>query len=190
MGLAKLDYSCSAPQGLPDTFPLKLGAVKPDIADLDLIYDSKKSELRIRITLANGIAAENDASRQQYDEIVIALVDNIAFDLGYPLDPPRVNSYRGPSGSVTIFAAPAIIHMSGSATLLPDLAKLKKRLSDLPPSCTLLQEYNAAIHISNPVQQFTAFWGLLTFIARSDSVNAVEKCTCARGTSISRPPRR
>ena len=40
MSPATLVYVSSAPQGLPDFFPQDLGAVRPDIEDLELDYDS------------------------------------------------------------------------------------------------------------------------------------------------------
>jgi hypothetical protein len=178
---AKLVYISSAPQGLPAFFPQDLGAVRTDIADLGVDYDSETYELRITITLAEGNAPGREEVRSMYDDMAVALVDHVSFELGFPLDPPRAVSYTEPFGSATVFTAPATAFVRSNVVLVPDPEGFRKRLSALPPTSNLLQEYNAATHVSNSVQQFVAFWGLLTYITGKGTVAAVEEYLHSQG---------
>jgi len=176
MRLATIVYVSSAPQGLPTIFRQDLGAVRPDIEDLELYYDSNTQELRITITLADGNAPTGEVVKSMYDDIVSALVDHVSFELGFPLDFPRVVSYIEPSGSTTFFAAPLTLGIVlGRGFFVTDQEGFRRRLSALLPISYLLQEYNAAAHVLNPVHQFVAFWGLLTHITGKDDVTFNDK---------------
>jgi hypothetical protein len=175
MRLATIVYVSNAPQGLPTIFPQDLGAVRPDIEDLEFHYDSNTQELRITITLANGNAPTGEVVESKYDDIVGALVDHVSFELGFPLDSPRVVSYIEPSGSTTFFATPAIVGGIVRGFPVTDQEGFRRRLSALLPTSYLLQEYNAAAHVLNPVNQFVAFWGLLTHITGTGGVMSNDK---------------
>ena len=83
--------------------------------------------------------------------------------------------YQDCDGNRVLFAA-GVAHgeANSSATLTPQTDVFVSRISKLVPMSPLLQEFNAAARIPNPVQQFVAFWGLLTHVVGKGSVNAVE----------------
>jgi len=130
--------------------------------------------MHIVIVLAEGINPSHDNPGIAFDDLVIGLVDHVSFELGMPIQLPKLISYNDPYGSVTIYAQPLTLNVSVDAILAPNTDVLKAKLSVIFPVSNLLQEYNSAVHIDNVVQQFIALWGILTYLAASGKVKDVE----------------
>lgn len=146
-------------------------------------YDVKKKDLQITITFNNDDPSLGKKAKDLYDDIAVALVDNLSFELNCPLEYPVAQSYSDLSGTV-IFAPPGRIAFSGGdAYVMPDIERIKKKISGLPPTSDLLQEYNALMHVSNPVQQFIGYWGLLGKIIENDRPSAINKYLNGQGVA-------
>jgi hypothetical protein len=171
---AKLVYLSDAPKGLPSVFPIGLDGVRPDITDLWLEYDEASTSLRVVIVLAESVNPSHENPGAAFDDLVVGLVDHVSFELGLPIQSPKLISYNDPLGSVTVYPQPLPLGVSLDAILVQDSNVLKAKLSVMFPVSNLLQEYNAAAHIDNPVQQFVALWGILTYLAVNGTVRAVE----------------
>ena len=86
---AVFTFASAAPLGLPaGVFPQSLGAVRAGIEDLTLDYDAHAQELHLALTLSKGATPAREVIGVTYRDLVLALVDHVSFELGFPADPP------------------------------------------------------------------------------------------------------
>ncbi|MDR3568099.1 MAG: hypothetical protein P4L43_08745 [Syntrophobacteraceae bacterium] len=179
----------NAPKGLPSVIPIKLGGVRSDIADLYLEYDEAARSLRVVIVLAESVGPEPVNPGAAFDDLVLGLVEHLSFELGLPIELPALLSYNDPRGSETVYIKPATMALRGGAVFVLNSNELKTKLSAMVRVCDLLQDFNAAAHIDNPVQQFIHYWGVLTYVAGKGTVKAVEGVLCPLGVRVEPGPK-
>ena len=98
----------------------------------------------------------------------------MSFEPGFPNQSPSLRSYNDPRGSVPVYSEPLTVNVHVGGTIFVDSNELKAKLSAMVPISNLVQEYIAAAHIDNSVQQFVALWGILTYTTGRGTVAAVE----------------
>src|SRR5271157_1177133 len=122
---AKLVYLSDTPKGLPSVFPIGLGGVRSDIADLCLEYDEAAGSLRVVIVLAEDVDPGHQNPGAAFDDLVVGLVDHVSFELGFPIQSPGLISYDDPRGSVTVYTKPVSVVLRCGGIFVQDSNELK-----------------------------------------------------------------